>query len=44
MVSLKKRINKIFKGNVFFYKYIHIIIRLQMKKKVFFPYIETNNV
>ena len=35
-VSSKKGINKICKGNVFFYKYLNIIIRLQMKKKVFF--------
>ena len=42
-VSSKKGINKICKGNVFFYKYVHIS-RLQMKKKVFFPYIKTNNV
>ena len=31
----KKGINKICKGNVFFYKYVHIIIRLQIKK-IFF--------
>ena len=43
-VSSKKGINKICKGNVFFYKYVHIIIRLQMKKNVFFLYIKTNNV
>ena len=35
-VSSKKGINKICKGNVLFYKFLHIIIRLQMKKKVFF--------
>ena len=35
-VSLKKGINKICKGNVFFYKYVHIIFRLQMKTNVFF--------
>ena len=35
-VSSKKGINKICKGNVFFYKYVHIIIRLQMKKNIFF--------
>ena len=29
------------KGNVFFYKYVQIIIRLQIKKKVFFLYIKT---
>jgi hypothetical protein len=43
-VSSKKGINKICKGNVFFYKYVHIIISLQMKKNVFFLYIKTNNV
>ena len=32
----KKVINKICKGNVFFYKYAHIKIRLQMKKNIFF--------
>ena len=49
-VSLIKGINKIckeisirVKGNVFFYKYVYIMIRLQMKKK-HFPYIKTNNV
>ena len=35
-MSSKKGIKKICKGNVFFYKYVHIMIRLQMKKKVFF--------
>ena len=44
MVSSKKGINKICKGCVFFYKYVHIIIRLQMKKNFFFLYIKTNNV
>ena len=34
-VSSKKGINKICKGNVLFYKYVHIMIRLQMKKNVF---------
>ena len=34
----KKGINKICKGNVFFYKYVHMIIILQMKKNVFFVY------
>ena len=28
-VSSKKGINKICKGNVFFYKYVHMMIRLQ---------------
>ena len=43
-VSSKKGINKICKGNIFFYKYVHITIKLQMKKKIFFLYIKTNNV
>ena len=32
----KKELTKFCKGNVFFYKYVHMIIRLQMKSKFFF--------
>ena len=39
----KKGINKICKGNVFFYKYVHIII-ITNEKERFVLYIKTNNV
>ena len=42
--NMERNIIQRVKGNVFFYKYVCIKIRLQMKKKVFFLYIKTNNV